>query len=103
MPPDADDTLKSPAGSSVPSADGRRRPGLLGLLVSLTRLIRLPQPSQGLPDERQQLIQRLEVRGTAADDVFRASAERIARPPRFAGELQDESVVRQEPAPPRSV
>ena len=54
-------------------------------------------------DEHQQLVDRLEVSGAAAYDVLSPPTERIVRPPRFAGELQDESVVRQVPAPPRSV
>ena len=64
---------------------------------------RLSQRGQHMLDEHQQLVDRLEVSGAAAYDVLSPPTERIVRPPRFAGELQDESVVRQEPAPPRSV
>lgn len=74
------------------SGDSR---GLLGGLVSLTSLIRL---SQDALDESEQLVQRLEMRGAAGYDVFHASAERIVRPHRLAGELHDEGVVRGEPA-----
>jgi hypothetical protein len=65
--------------------------------------MRLAQPGQFALDERQQLFHCLEMRGAAAYNMLRASAEGVVRPPRFAGELHDESVVRREPAPPRSV
>jgi hypothetical protein len=64
---------------------------------------RRPQPVQLALDKCNQLIDGLEVDGTAAHDMLRASAERIVRPQRLAGKLHDESVVRQEPAPARSV
>jgi hypothetical protein len=43
------------------------------------------------------------VRGAAAHNMLGASAEGVLRPQRFAGELHDESVIRREPVPPRSV
>ena|SRR5215813_4005017 len=85
--------------SRTPPTRAVAKAGLLGLLVSRIRLIRLAQPSQHALDEHQQLIERLVVRGVAAYDVLCASAERIACPPRFARELHDEGVVRGEPAP----
>jgi hypothetical protein len=73
------------------------------LRASSARLTSRAQPGQLALDERQQLVYCLEVGGASAHDMLGASAERVRRSPRFAGELHDESVVRQEPAPLRSV
>src|SRR5262249_46334055 len=69
----------------------------------LGRVTGLSLPGQFALDERQQRIQRLEVRGMPADDVLRASMKRSVRPQRFAGELHDKGVTGGEPTPFRSV
>jgi len=60
----------------------------------LSRVTGRPLSGQFALDERQQLLQRLEVRGVAADDVLGSSAERSVRPRRFAGQLHDKGAAR---------
>ena len=67
------------------------------------RFTRRAQRGEYLLDECQQLVQCLEVDGAPAHNMLSASAKGVACPQRFMGELHDESVVRREPAPPRSV
>jgi hypothetical protein len=68
--------------------------GRSSLFASPARFTRLPQPGQYALDEGQELVHCLEVRGATGHDMLRASAERVVRPQRFAGELHDEGVLR---------